>query len=93
MAKKMTIEVTDVRVRLVQNKKSRLKGFASITLNDCFVVTGLKIIDGNDGLFVAMPSEKGSDGNYYDIAFPLNGELREEIQKIVLDEYDEEMHD
>lgn len=89
MAKKNTIHVTDVRVHKVQAKKSKLKAFVTITLNEEFVVGGLKVIDGKDGLFVAMPSSKGSDGEYYDDCFPLNAELREEISKIVIEAYEE----
>lgn len=88
MAKK-SIEVTEVRVNKVTGSKSKLKGFASITLNSGFVVTGVRIVSGKDGLFVAMPSTKGADGEYYDTCFPLSAELREEISKRVLDEFED----
>jgi len=80
------MQITDIRVRLVPNDE-KLKGVASITIDDCFVVHDLKIISGTEQLFVAMPSRKTKDGEYKDIAHPIKSETREEIGKLVLDAY------
>jgi len=82
------IEITEVRVSLRNDDK--LKAFVSITLNDSFVVRGLKIIRGNSGLFVAMPSRKRPDGTYQDVAHPINNETRKFIEDRILDEYQRE---
>ena len=82
------IEITEVRVSLRTDEK--LKAFVSITLNNSFVIRGLKIIRGNSGLFVAMPSRKKPDGTFQDIAHPINNESREFIEARILDEYEKE---
>ncbi len=79
------MEITDVRVFPVEEEK--LKGYATITFDDCFVVRDLKIISGTNGLFVAMPSKKRKDGTYRDTAHPLNSEMRGAIESKVLDAY------
>ena len=79
------MEITDVRVFPVEEEK--LKGYATITFDDCFVVRDLKIISGTNGLFVAMPSKKRKDGTYRDTAHPLNSEMRNAIESKVLDAY------
>ncbi|MCK4352581.1 septation regulator SpoVG [candidate division WOR-3 bacterium] len=79
------MEVTGVRITLRDDPK--LKAFASITFDDCFVVRDLKVIDGTNGLFVAMPSRKLGDGSFKDIAHPLNNETRQKISERVLEEY------
>ena len=79
------MEITDVRVFPVEEEK--LKGYATITFDDCFVVRDLKIISGTSGLFVAMPSKQRKDGTYRDIAHPLNSDMRAAIEKKVLDAY------
>ena len=81
------IEVTDCRVYLNPVKDERLKGFASIILNDSFAVCDLKIICGNKGLFVAMPSRRRRDGTFHDVAHPIAQPLREHIESMVLDRY------
>lgn len=81
------MKITDVRIRLVNKDDSKLKAVASITFDDCFVVHDVKIIDGNDGLFVAMPSRKSSDGEYKDIAHPINTDTRREIIDALFDAY------
>ena len=63
---------------------------ASITLDDCFVIRGLKIIEGKEGTFVAMPSRRRKDGEYQDIAHPINNDAREEMERVILDEYKRE---
>ena len=83
------MNITETRVKILQNaNEGKLKAFASITIDNEFVVSGLKVVEGNDeSLFVAMPSNKGKDGEYYDIAFPLTKELRDKIGDIVLNVY------
>ena len=79
------MEVTEVRLSLKDDE--RLKAFACITLDGCFVVRGLKVIQGPNGMFVAMPSRKKPDGTYQDIAHPINNETRRMIEQYVLSEY------
>lgn len=80
------MEVTDVRLRRVTSE-GKMRAIASITFNDCFVVHDVRIIDGNNGLFVAMPSKRTADGVFRDIAHPINSETREMIQEAVLETY------
>ena len=83
------MEITEVRISLRDDAK--LKAFASITLDDCFVIRGLKIIKGQTGTFVAMPSRKRKDGDYQDIAHPINNSTRQWMEDIVLSEYEKEV--
>ena len=86
--------ITDVRVRKVA-KEGKMKAVVSITIDDEFVVHDIKVIEGEKGLFIAMPSRKASDGEYKDIAHPINSSTREKIQKIILERYEaaaEEAH-
>lgn len=83
------IEITEIKVFPVN--EDRLKAYVSITINACFVVRDLKIILGNNGLFVAMPSKKRKDGQFKDIAHPLNQETRELIENSVFDAYKAEV--
>ena len=85
------MKITGVRVRLIQKEDSKLKGVASVTFDDCFVVHDIKIIEGNEGIFIAMPSRKASDGEYKDIAHPINTETRQTIITAVLDEFNKEL--
>jgi stage V sporulation protein G len=80
------MEVTDVRLRRVQTE-GRMRAIASITLDDEFVVHDIRVIDGNTGLFVAMPSKRTPDGEFRDIAHPINSGTRNKIQEIVLEAY------
>lgn len=82
------MKITEVRVSLRDDAK--LKAFASITLDDSFVIRGLKIIEGKTGTFVAMPSRRRKDGEYQDIAHPINNEARAEMERIILAEYRKE---
>lgn len=79
--------ITDVRVRKV-TKDGKMKAVVSITLDDEFVVHDIKVIEGEKGLFIAMPSRKAADGEYRDIAHPINSETRERIQHIILEAYE-----
>lgn len=81
------MKITDVRVRKVA-KEGKMKAVVSITLDDEFVVHDIKVIEGEKGLFIAMPSRKASDGEYRDIAHPINSDTREKIQKIILRQYE-----
>jgi stage V sporulation protein G len=83
------MEITDVRVFPVE--EDRLKGYATITFDSCFVVRDVKIIEGPKGLFVAMPSKKRKDGTYRDTAHPLNSDIRCRIESMVIGAYRQEM--
>ena len=82
------MQITDVRVRKV-TKEGKMKAVVSITFDDEFAVHDIKIIEGEKGLFIAMPSRKTTDGEYRDIAHPINSETRDRIQKIILEKYGE----
>jgi stage V sporulation protein G len=84
------MQITEVKVFPVTDNE-KLKGYASIIFDNCFVVRDLKIICGNSGLFVAMPSKKKKDGTYRDTAHPLNNETRDMIENTVLSEYEREL--
>lgn len=81
------MQITDVRVRRI-TKDGKMKAIVSITLDDEFVVHDIKVIEGDKGLFIAMPSKRASDGEYRDIAHPINSATRENIQRIILDSYE-----
>lgn len=83
------MKITDVQVRKILTENSKLKAVASITIDDCFAIHDIKIIDGPNGVFVAMPSRKVGDGDYKDIAHPTNTETRNEIITLILDKYNE----
>lgn len=80
------MQITDVRVRKVA-KEGKMRAVVSITIDNEFVVHDIKVIEGEKGLFIAMPSRKASDGEYRDIAHPINSETRDRIQKLILDKY------
>ena len=82
------MQITDIRIRKV-NKEGKMKAVVSITIDDEFVVHNIKVIEGDKGLFIAMPSRKASDGEYRDIAHPINSGTRERIQELILKKYDE----
>jgi stage V sporulation protein G len=81
------MRITDVRVRKM-TQDSKMKAIVSITIDDEFVVHDIKVIEGEKGLFIAMPSKKATDGEYRDIAHPINSETRDRIQRIILDSYE-----
>ena len=85
------MQITDVKIYPVNEEK--LKAFVSITLDDCFIVRDLKIIKGQKGLFVAMPSKKRKDGAFRDIAHPLNNETRQDIETKIISKYEEVTRD
>lgn len=80
------MQITDVRVRKI-TKEGKMKAIVSITLDEEFVVHDIKVIEGDKGLFIAMPSKKASDGEYRDIAHPINSSTRDNIQRTILDNY------
>ncbi|MBO5102821.1 MAG: septation regulator SpoVG [Clostridia bacterium] len=82
------MKITDIRIRIVKKDDNKLKAVASLTIDDCFAVHDIKVIDGNQGLFIAMPSRKTPEGTYKDIVHPLNTETRESIKSLILAEYE-----
>ncbi len=84
------MKISDVRVRIVKKDDSKLKAVASVTFDDCFVIHDIKVIEGNEGYFIAMPSRKTNDGEYKDIAHPIKTETREELIKVILDAFEVE---
>lgn len=82
------MKVTDVRLRKIQTD-GRMKALVSITLDEAFVIHDLRVIEGNSGLFVAMPSKRTPDGEFRDIAHPINSDMRQEIQDAAMKVYDE----
>ncbi len=81
------MQITDIRVRKV-TKESKMKAVVSITIDDVFVIHDIKVIDGDNGPFIAMPSRKTSDGEYRDIAHPINSETREMMQQMIIEKYE-----
>ena len=82
------MQITDIRIRSVE-KEGKMKAVVSITIDDEFVVHDIKIIEGEKGMFIAMPSRKASDGEYRDIAHPINTATRERLQNMILAKYRE----
>ncbi len=83
------MDITEIRVTL--RDEERLRGFANVTFDDAFVIRGMKIIQGNNGFFVSMPSRKRPDGTYQDIAHPINKDMRDLIEREVLAAYEKEL--
>ena len=84
------MQITDVIIRKVE-KEGKMKAVVSITIDEEFVVHDIKVIDGEKGLFIAMPSRKAADGEYRDIAHPINSDTRNKIQQIILEKYESEI--
>ena len=84
------MNITDVRIRKVA-KEGKMKAVVSITIDEEFVVHDIKVIEGEKGLFIAMPSRKATDGEYRDIAHPINSVTRDHIKSVILEKYDEVM--
>ena len=80
------MQITDVRVRRIE-KEGKMKAIVSITLDNEFVIHDIKVFEGEKGLFIAMPSRKAADGEYRDIAHPINSATRDMIQSVILDKY------
>ncbi len=85
------LKITDIRIRLVSKDDSKLKAIASFTIDDAFVVHDVKVIEGSNGNFIAMPRKTNPNGEYKDIVHPLNTETREMISSAVLAAYDKEL--
>lgn len=83
------MKITSITVRKEEKENSRMRGKASILLDDCFAVHDIRIIEGNDGLFIAMPSRQKSNGEYRDIAHPINQETRKMFQDEIIKAYNE----
>ncbi|MBR1936338.1 MAG: septation regulator SpoVG [Bacilli bacterium] len=82
------MKITSVNVRKIEKEGSRMKGIASILLDDSFAVHDIRIIEGDNGLFIAMPSRKTASGGYRDIAHPINPEVRAMFEEAILDAYE-----
>lgn len=82
------MEITEIR--LTMRNEDKLKAFANVTFDDAFVIRGMKIISGNKGLFISMPSRKRPDGTYQDIAHPVNTDMRRLLERAILEEYERE---
>ena len=82
------MNITDVRVRKI-TKEGKMKAIVSITIENEFVIHDIKVIEGEKGMFIAMPSKKAADGEYRDIAHPINSDTRDQIQRIVLERYEQ----
>lgn len=83
-----TLTITDIRIKLVNKADSKLKAIASFTIDEAFIVHDIKIIDGSNGYFIAMPSRQAPDGQHKDIVHPKNTETRQMINDLVLAEYE-----
>ena len=84
------MKITAVRIRKVE-KEGKMRAVVSITIDDEFVVHDIKVIEGEKGLFIAMPSRRAADGEYRDIAHPINSQTRDNIQQIILEKYQSEI--
>jgi len=82
------LEITEIRLTL--RNADKLKAFANVTFDNAFVIRGMKIINGNKGFFLSMPSKKRSDGTYQDVAHPVNSEMRRMLEEKVLEAYEKE---
>ena len=80
------MQITELRIRKVEGE-GKLRAYVTVTFDNCFVVHNVKIIEGKNGLFIAMPSRKTASGEYKDVAHPISPEFRAELQKKILDEY------
>ncbi len=81
------MKISDIRIRLVEKDENKLKAVASITIDECFVVHDIKVIEGKDGYFISMPSKKTPDGKFKDIAHPINPATREELSNLIIEAY------
>lgn len=81
------MKITSVNVRKIEKEGSRMKGIASVLLDECFAVHDIRIIEGDNGLFIAMPSRKNAEGKYHDIAHPIDKETRKAFEDAIFEEY------
>ena len=81
------MKITSVTVHKIEKENSRMKGIAVVTLDDCFVVKGIRVIDGDNGLFIAMPSKTTANGEHTDIAHPINKETRKMFEDAIIEAY------
>jgi len=81
------MQITSVNVKKIDKEESRMKGIASVLIDDCFAVRDIRIIEGNEGLFIAMPSRKNAEGEYHDIAHPINSETRKMFEDAIFEAY------
>ena len=81
------MKITDVRLRRTESEDSRMKALVSVTFDDAFVVHDIRVIEGNNGLFVEMPSKRTPDGEFRDIAHPINSSMRQQIQEMIMEVY------
>ncbi|MGC9313234.1 MAG: septation regulator SpoVG [Sediminispirochaetaceae bacterium] len=86
------MDITDIRIRKV-GTEGKLKAYVTVTFDDCFVVHNVKIIEGKNGAFIAMPSRKTKKGEYKDVAHPINSDFRGMLQDKILQEYDRQIED
>lgn len=86
------MEITNVRVRVVEKENSKMRGFASVTIDNQFVVHDIRILEGDNGLFLAMPSKQTAPGEYRDIAHPINQDARKIFTDAILAEYQNELN-
>jgi len=86
------MEITDIRIRQV-GTEGKLKAYVTVTFDDCFVVHNVKIIEGKNGAFIAMPSRKTKKGEYKDVAHPINSDFRGMLQTKILEEYDRQVEE
>lgn len=84
------LNITDVRIRITNKEDSALRGIANVTIDDCFAVHDIKILEGSKGLYIRMPSRKTPEGDYKDIAHPTNNETRDALAKIIIAKYEAE---
>lgn len=83
------MKITSVNVRKVTNENSRMRGVATVIINDCFAIHGIRILEKNDELFIAMPNRKSNDGVYYDVAHPITTECRKMFEDAIIEKYKE----
>ncbi len=82
------MNITSVTVRKIEKENSRMRGIASVLIDDCFAIHDIRIIEGDNGLFIAMPSRKTPTGTYRDIAHPINPEIRKQFEDAILTEFE-----
>ena len=84
------MEITDIRIRRLEGS-NKMKAIVSITIDDEFVLHDIKVVDGEKGLFIAMPSRKNAEGEYRDVAHPINSDTRKQLQNLIMEKYREEI--